>query len=142
MVGFVDDYTCISGGKTSDSFEELKIKMTQDVQLWHDLLWASGGKLELSKCGYHLIYYEFNPEGIPKMKIAPLSDKVILTNDKNDDVPINAKSIFTPRLNLGHYKSPAGNRNTQATKLKEKAKTLTDNIIRCNLTRNETRMVF
>ena len=45
-------------------------------------------------------------------------------------------------MNLGHYTSPAGNRNTQATKLKEKAKTLTDNIIRCNLSRNETRMVF
>ena len=116
--------------------------MTQDAQLWHDLLWASGSKLELSKCGYHLIYYEFNPEDIPRIKIAPLSDKVILTNDKGDDVSINAKSIFTPRLNLGHYKSPVGNRNTQATKLKEKAKTLTDNIIRCNLPRNETCMVF
>lgn len=46
MFGFVNDSICITGEKASDSFEELKIIMTQDAQLWHDLLWVSGGKLE------------------------------------------------------------------------------------------------
>ena len=93
MVGFVDDSTCITGGTATDSFEDLKRKMTDDAQLWHDLLWVSGGKLELPKCGYHIIYHEFTPTGIPKMKVIPPTDKVILTNDKSEEVPIKAKSF-------------------------------------------------
>ena len=46
MVGFVDDSACITGGCKNDSLEELKKKMTQDAQLWHDLLWSSGGGAE------------------------------------------------------------------------------------------------
>jgi hypothetical protein len=51
MVGFVDDSTCITGGNKNDNIQELLAKMKDDAQLWHDLLWCSGGKLELSKCG-------------------------------------------------------------------------------------------
>ena len=42
--------------------------MKSDVQLWHDLLWASGGSLELSKCGYHAVDYEFDDTGIARKK--------------------------------------------------------------------------
>jgi hypothetical protein len=65
MVGFVGDSTCITGGNPDDTQEELLEKMKDDAQLWHDLLWCSGGKLELSKCGYHVIYYDFEDSGIP-----------------------------------------------------------------------------
>jgi hypothetical protein len=55
MVGFVDGSTCITGGNPDDTLQQLLEKMRDDAQLWHDLLWCSGGKLELSKCGYHVI---------------------------------------------------------------------------------------
>ena len=142
MVGFVDDSTCITGGTFNDSFEDIKRKMTEDAQLWHDLLWVSGGKLELPKCGYHIVYYDFAPTGIPKMKVIPPNDKVILKDDKGDEVSIRAKSIYKPRLNLGHYKAPAGTRTIQTEKLKQKASNLTDNIIACNVSREEARMLF
>lgn len=76
------------------------------------------------------------------MKISFPNDKVIIKNDRGDGVPIKAESIFSPRLNLDHYKSPAGNRNNQATKLKEKAKIITDDIIRCNVSRDKIRLLF
>jgi organic radical activating enzyme len=45
MVGFVDNSMCITGGNPNDTLQELLKKMKGDAQLWHDLLWCSGGKL-------------------------------------------------------------------------------------------------
>ena len=117
MVGFVDDSTCITGGNPNDSYENLKKKMTEDAQLWHDLLWASGGKLELPKCGYHLIYYNFDDNGIPRMQLPPPDNNIQLQDDKGSPVPIKAKSIYVPRKNLGHYKAPNGDQSIQTNKL-------------------------
>ena len=112
--------------------------MTEDAQLWHDLLWISGVKLELPKCGYHIIYYNFAPTGVPKIKVIPPNNKVILKDDEGDEVPIKAKLIYQSRLNLDHYKSPAGTCTTQIVKLKQKASNLTDNIIACNVSRERS----
>ena len=85
MIRFVDNSTCIVGSEKNDMIETLKEKMREDAQLWHDLLWVLGGKLELPKCGYHLVHYDFQPSGIPKMcHIA--DDCVILKNNKDKDV--------------------------------------------------------
>ena len=50
MIGFVDNSTCITDGDKNDTVKTLKEKMQEDAQLWHDLPWISGGKLELPKC--------------------------------------------------------------------------------------------
>lgn len=142
MVGFVDDSTCTTGGNALTTFEELKIKMTEDAQLWHDLLWASGGKLELPKCGYHLIYYDFSPDGIPYMRPTPPNDEIILTDDNNNHESIKAKSVFTPRKNLGHFKAPGGDCSTQTSQLKKKALQLTNDIIKYKCSRSENRMLY
>ena len=73
--------------------------MREDAQLWHDLLWISGGKLELPKCGYHLIHYDFEQSGIPKVRYIA-EDSITLKDEKNEDIKINSKNIFTPRPNL------------------------------------------
>ena len=36
-------------------------------------------------------------------------DCVTLKNNKDKDVQIKSKNIFTPRKNLGHYKAPDDN---------------------------------
>ena len=54
------------------------------------------------------------------MKVIPPNDKIILKDDKGDEVPIESKSIYQPRLNLGHYKSPAGTHTTQTVKLNKR----------------------
>jgi hypothetical protein len=71
MVGFVDNSMCITGGKANDTLTELLEKMKQDAQLWHDLLWCSGGKLELPKCRYHVMHHEFENSGIPRLIRTP-----------------------------------------------------------------------
>jgi hypothetical protein len=112
MVGFVDDSTCITEGNKNDTLEELLRKMKEDAQLWHDLLLCSGGKVELSKCGCHVIQFDFEDNGIPHMRHSP-GDSILLTNDQGDDVKIKSKNIFQPRTNLGHCKSPSQSATTQ-----------------------------
>ena len=52
IVGFVNDTTAITGGTQHNPIGQLLKQMQHDADLWNRLLWASGGKLELSKCGY------------------------------------------------------------------------------------------
>jgi hypothetical protein len=42
--------------------------MAANAQLWNDLLHVSGGLLEVSKCSYHILYFDFRPSGTPFMK--------------------------------------------------------------------------
>ena len=47
MVGFVDDSTCLTGGNHQHTVKDMLNRMQSDAQLWNDILWPSGGKLEL-----------------------------------------------------------------------------------------------
>jgi hypothetical protein len=69
MVGFVDD----SNGQTNlflqdetDATRSTILNQLQaNAQLWSGLLEASGGALELSKCSYHVIAWQFTTKGAP-----------------------------------------------------------------------------
>jgi hypothetical protein len=141
MVGFVDDSTCITGGNPDDTLEELLKKMKEDAQLWHDLLWCSGGKLELSKCGYHVIYYDFDDSGIPSMRHSP-GDSITLKNDQGDLIPIQSKNIYQTRINLGHAKSPKDTGKTELGRTLKKAVNIGATIEQCGGTRSENKMLY
>ena len=62
-VGFVDDVR-----SSIDAFENNQITLEQlvamarrDSQTWHDILFTSNQALDLPKCGYHAIIFEFKP---------------------------------------------------------------------------------
>ena len=69
ILGFVDDVTNQVNDFLDNSVtvETLVEKMTHDCQLWSNLLRISGGLLELEKCSYHFIQFEFHPDGTPFM---------------------------------------------------------------------------
>ena len=73
MVGFVDDATYVTSSNPAAPIGDLVKRMQHDSQLWNDLLWTSGGKLELPKCGYHTVYYIFKPDGTPILHQEKLS---------------------------------------------------------------------
>jgi hypothetical protein len=71
MVGFVDDST----GQVNEfalnsqpTPEFLQTIMKHDTQLWRDLLWLSGGLLELNKCSFHQLHFDFDSAGRPMMQ--------------------------------------------------------------------------
>ena len=96
--------------------------MQHGADIWNQLLWASGCKFELSKCGYHILYYDFSPEGDKKMWVLT-SKESFIPDAQEEPIPIQAKNIFMPRKYLAHFKSPGGNSKTKAI-------------------RNETRMLY
>ena len=55
------------------------------------------GKLELTKCGYHIIYFDFEDSGIPTILKTPKKDSVQLKNQHGELIEIKAKNTYTPR---------------------------------------------
>jgi hypothetical protein len=123
MVGFVDDSTGIVNSfcsRIQPSPEELLNKMCHDAQLWHDLLWCSGGMLELPKCSYHFLYFDYLPDGTPTPRGGQVGPNLSINSPSNEDVNIPSKSVYCTHKTLGHYKAPAGMSKTQLLKLQMK----------------------
>ena len=119
LVGFVDNLTTITLAALESTLQELLQPTESDAQLWNDILFTSGGRLEITKCGYHTIYFDFQSNGIPVM---PHSTNQ--TNPNGNVIPVRPKNIYQPRRNLGHFKSPAGKFNTQAKVILQKAQSI------------------
>ena len=126
MVGFVDDST----GQVNDfqsnsqpSPEFLRQIMKLDAQLWSDLLWLSGGLLELGKCSFHQIHFDFEKDGRPMMRAGIYEPLLVHDALTDDDVQIKAKSVFTTHKTLGHHKAPAGKGSTQLSTIRSTSET-------------------
>jgi hypothetical protein len=125
MVGFVDDST--GQVNTFESNEQptpelLAALMKIDAQLWSDLLWVSGGRLELPKCSYHQIHFDFLSDGQPQMRLGNVTEQILLQDPKTgNDIAIPSKSVLNPHKTLGHQRAPAGNSNTQIQELRSKS---------------------
>ena len=141
IVGFVDNTTVITDGSQYKPIDQLLKRMQQDADLWNQLLWASGSKLELSKCRYHIVYYDFSEKGDPKMQA--LTSKEICSPDATDEpVPKQAKNIFKPRKIWVHFKSPGGNSKAQLAAITKKAIEISKAISKTKATRDETRILY
>ena len=89
--------------------------MQQDAQLWHDLLWNSGGALELPKCFYQILHWEFN-NGKP-MLLGKSKSQLKVKSPSGDSIEVQEKSPYSLRKTLGHYLGTGTNKNTQAKTL-------------------------
>lgn len=70
MISFVDDCNgqtnqFASHGSTATVLEKLFQQTQQNAQEWSNLLYASGGALELSKCSSHVLQLKFSFQGAP-----------------------------------------------------------------------------
>jgi hypothetical protein len=127
MIGFVDDRTGQANAfllDTQPHVEYLVARMRKDdAQLWNNLLWASGGALELPKCPYHVINYAFTPDSAPILHGGQDGSNIILqTGDRTSQQKIPFKSAHCSHKTLGHYKEPSGNQTRQYQVLIEKSK--------------------
>jgi hypothetical protein len=81
---------------------------------WSNLLWLSGGLLELDKCSFHHLHFDFAPDGSAALK-SGIFGEPLQVQDKRTEKPvtISAKLVYTPHKTLGHHKALAGNNWTQ-----------------------------
>jgi hypothetical protein len=83
--------------------------LVDPTQLRNDLLWLSSGLVDLSKCSFHHIHFDFMPDGTAMMRAgkfgAPLQ---VHDESKNTCMTIPAKSAYQSHKTLGHHKAPRG----------------------------------
>jgi hypothetical protein len=73
--------------------------------------------LELPKCSYHFLYFDYLPDGIPVPRGGQVGPSLMIHSPTNDPVNIPAKSVFNTHKTLGHLKAPAGTGKTQILKV-------------------------
>jgi hypothetical protein len=79
-----------------------------DAQHWEKLLYISGGKLELTKCFFYVLHWQFAAEGAPSLTPKmQLPHKLFLTQG-NDREPtkIDQEDCSKPHKTLGVMKAP------------------------------------
>eukprot|EP00957_Ditylum_brightwellii_P116589 8893347-Ditylum_brightwellii.AAC.1 len=93
--------------------------MQEDAQLWSDLLWLTGGLLELDKYLYHFIWYEFLHDRTPVMQSTRPGPVLVIKQLNNKiDTEIQYKNPYTPHTTLGHLKAPGAGNVSQKALLK------------------------
>ena len=141
MIGFVDD----SNGQTNDFLNtetdttllHMLRELQHNAQTWADLLGASGGALELSKCSCHVLAWKFSIQGDPVLiNVAPSLSRPVTVNDpitRNAHV-MEFLSPHTAHKTLGHYKEPAGSQQEQYRQLRLKSDASTAFMWKCEMT--------
>lgn len=144
MVGYVDDSNGQTNSFTADNqppTSELLQKAQHDAQQWHDLLHASGGALELSKCVYQLITWQFLSKGQPLLEAGVPNHSVQvntqLPNGQCTTQAIQGLSAYSAHKTLGHFKDPNGAQIRQQRVLQEKCTNAATFIARSPLNREE-----
>jgi Reverse transcriptase (RNA-dependent DNA polymerase) len=118
--GFVDDTSLMTnGGNTS---HELIQRLQQDAQTWNNLLFSSGGKLELNKCLYYIISFKFDATGNPTMYTPEHEQLHLSIQGSETNHPITLMQPHQAHKTLGCFRSLDGNETEQYKKLMHKVK--------------------
>jgi hypothetical protein len=110
MTGFVDNNNCNSceDAITHEDHSEQGIisRMRFNAQLWHGLLWTSGGALELTKCQYHLMDWNFTIVGAPILNTGTDDNHIDLISPVGNELRIKQPGCGTLYKILGAFVEP------------------------------------
>ena len=100
-----------------------------DTQIWEQLLGNSGGCLELSKCFYYVLSWNFNSKGdaypMRQSEIDKLTEKIQLQKlRKTTRTTIATKEPSEAHKTLGVWKSMDGNTRIQEKVLEQRSKNM------------------
>jgi hypothetical protein len=144
LIGFVDD--CNGQTNTFDmdgSPSRLPALLSQtqaNAQQWTDLLSASGGALELSKCSCHILQWQFSLQGAPVLVPSFPKDETQITvwdNHTMQRQDLQILSAYKAHKTLGHFKDPAGTQTEQFRQLLKKSNAITSFLWTVPLSRKE-----
>ncbi|KAI2499304.1 hypothetical protein MHU86_15148 [Fragilaria crotonensis] len=128
MISFVDDCNGQTNQFESDgstaTVAQLFQQTQQNAQSWSDLLSASGGLLELSKCSSHVMQWKFSLQGAPVLVPSheEFQDQLrVQDRQTGDHHHLTLLSVYDAHKTLGHYKAPIGNQMEQFRQLKRKS---------------------
>ena len=117
---YVDD-TMLGKSNSGDlSYDDLIGRLQLISQTWERLLSYSGGALNLSKCFYYVLYWEW-PEGLPVLRTSSLGNPtIVLTSGSSTSVStIKRLDPNTASRTLGFFLRPTSEWTTQIEVLKK-----------------------
>ena len=144
MVSFVDDCNGqtnkFEADGSTETVKELITQTQRNAQEWSNLLTASGGALEPSKCSSHVMQWKFSFQGAPVL-VASHEDfqdgLKVWDRQTQTEHTIQLMSVYEAHKTLGHYKAPIGNQLEQFRQLKKKSDENTAFLWTCPLTKLE-----
>jgi ribonuclease HI len=148
--GFVDDtslFTNIIQYSDNDNITHLCTQLTHDMTTWNELLEASGGKLELSKCFYYILSWKFDKEGngVPMTILEQRNQHAVpiqIKKDNKDFITIQQKEVNTAHKTLGCFKAIDGNEKAQIKYLSDKSRQFGRKLYNTSLTRKQAIMAY
>jgi hypothetical protein len=90
---FVNDSNCVMFHKNNNKDEIVEI-LQINTQLWEELLHQIGGKLEIPKCKFCIITWDFDKHGTGKMKLE-IQQTTISINDSENQTQQQIQEIAT-----------------------------------------------
>jgi hypothetical protein len=93
----------------SNDIKKISAQLHLDMIAWKELLEASGGKLELTKCFYYVLTWKFDSIGNPVPKTVEEqrqeTDQITIPDSTNPTgILITHKDVSVPRKTLGCFK--------------------------------------
>jgi hypothetical protein len=108
MVGFEEDWNGQTNSFTENESEATRQKiiaqLENNAQLWAELLGVTRGALELSKCSYHILAWQFKVTGGPALRTDKLRFQGVKDPVTGEDQKLEYISPYAARKTLGHYK--------------------------------------
>ena len=139
---FVDD----SANGVSDAHldvpmtvSELVCHLQHTAQTWEQILYSSGGALEIPKCFWYLVYWDW-PKGRPQMANSSSAPATIALTKGSTPVymVVQRKETWEAMRTLGVRVAPDGNYKSEAQFLQAKADNFARRLIISNLNKMET----
>jgi hypothetical protein len=127
-----------------DTAEMINEETTIAAQWWEELLCTTGGKLELSKCFYYPIIWEFDRDGNATIQEPnPTNNSIILTDSiTKQNIPIKAKLCNEAHKTLGAMACPQGNKIAEYQRLKTKCSNFATRMASAMLSREEATIFY
>jgi hypothetical protein len=127
--GFVNDTSLFTNlfnlVVESNDIKELTLRLRYDMIAWKELLEASGGKLELTKCFYYILTWKFDPKGNPVpttiKEQRQVAEQISVPDTyTNNIIQIQQKEINKAHKTLGCFKCIIRNELSEIQYLKTK----------------------
>jgi hypothetical protein len=149
--GFVDDVThwynlgLLYSLLNDVSVQDIASGLEREGQSWERLLWTTGGKLELSKCLYYILFYKFEPDGTPRMEsVTNMGDDLVSLTSGQAPIPNNIehRDCSKAHRTLGMWPTPNGSAQTQFRESFSKSKRFSQGVIKAPMSRHEASTAY
>ena len=133
---FVDDADTVETGEKGESTPSVVNKAQAELNLWEELIRATGGGLEGEKSDFAVVNFTWQ-NGLWKYE-KPLDDtQLTVRNYDGTREPLTQLGPATARRTLGVWQAVDGNEKEQTKQLREKARVWSRAVSRSSLTRHD-----